>query len=336
MSANNKQNSFNEESIREYKARIQKVVDYIQNNISAKLTLDILAEVSCFSSFHFHRIFHAFTGETPNNFVNRIRIEKAANLLITYSSESITVIAFECGFISPAAFARAFKSHFGCSASQWRNGYAKKFIDSKNSKENSKIRKEDSRVNKYVGYENNLTFINGNKPGATSSREFKAGSENLNMNSEIKLMPAFHVAYIAHLEGYNDKIGKLFDRLCYWAGPRGLLTKETKFIGISFDNPKITPPEKCRYYACITVPENTNAEKEIGITNIPACKCAVVHFEGKQEEISTAYDSIFGEYIPQSGYLPEDRPAYEIYYADPQKDPERKFIMDLCVPVKPM
>ncbi len=66
----------------EYKSRINNVIDYIESNLKSEMTLDKLADVANFSSFHFHRIFKTIIGETLNQFIQRIRIEKAAALLI--------------------------------------------------------------------------------------------------------------------------------------------------------------------------------------------------------------------------------------------------------------
>jgi len=68
----------------EYKNRINKVFDYIERNISEQLTLEELADVASFSKYHFVRIFFGITGETPFQFINRIRLEKAAMCLVIY------------------------------------------------------------------------------------------------------------------------------------------------------------------------------------------------------------------------------------------------------------
>ena len=59
----------------EYIARINRVLDYIEENISGDLSLRTLASVAAFSPYHFHRIFRALTGETVNGFIQRIRID---------------------------------------------------------------------------------------------------------------------------------------------------------------------------------------------------------------------------------------------------------------------
>ena len=65
----------------EHAQRIDRVIDYLRANLHRPVKLAELANVACFSEFHFHRIFTAVSGETLNNFTNRLRLEKAARLL---------------------------------------------------------------------------------------------------------------------------------------------------------------------------------------------------------------------------------------------------------------
>src|SRR5215469_13120031 len=95
----------------EYAQRINRVIDYLRANLDRQVKLQELAKVACFSEFHFHRIFGAVSGETLNDFTNRLRLEKAARLL-RYSDRSVTDIALDCGFSSSATFSRAFRSGF--------------------------------------------------------------------------------------------------------------------------------------------------------------------------------------------------------------------------------
>jgi len=104
-----------------YKSRINKTLDYIEKHIQKQFTLSELAEESNFSKFHFNRIFNALMGESPLQFILRVRIEKAKALLIHNRNQSITEIAYQCGFTDISIFSRNFKNHFNISASQYRN-----------------------------------------------------------------------------------------------------------------------------------------------------------------------------------------------------------------------
>lgn len=72
-----------QQSRNEYIHRINRVVDYIEAHLDDEHSLETLSQVAHFSPFHFHRIFKALTGETVNNYVKRIRLQKAGSMLIT-------------------------------------------------------------------------------------------------------------------------------------------------------------------------------------------------------------------------------------------------------------
>src|SRR5271167_2939250 len=103
----------------EYAQRINRVIDYLRGNLDRQVKLKELARVACLSEFHFHRIFGAVSGETLNNFTNRLRLEKAARLL-RYSDQSITDIALDCGFSSSSTFSRAFQKAYSIAPIQFR------------------------------------------------------------------------------------------------------------------------------------------------------------------------------------------------------------------------
>ncbi len=74
--------------------------------------LDEVAQLSAFSKFHFHRLFKQFTGETLNQFTKRIRLERAAFILMFHKDRTITDVALSCGFSTSQNFSTAFKKYF--------------------------------------------------------------------------------------------------------------------------------------------------------------------------------------------------------------------------------
>jgi len=155
----------------------------------------------------------------------------------------------------------------------------------------------------------------------------------------IEDVPAFRVAYVKHMKGYEDQegIGDAFQTLFCWAGPRGVASPDMRVMGMSLDNPEITPKEKCRYYACLAVTDKAKPEGEVGIMTVRAGKYAVGRFEGGKDVFKRAYAYMYGEWLPRSGYQPDDAPGFESYVGEPggtAKTP--RFIFDLYVPVKPL
>lgn len=86
--------SRHEININDYISRINSVIIYIEKNIDKPLNLNDIACHANFSPFHFHRIFTALEGETPAEFILRLRVEKVAKLLQEQKNNSITEVAY--------------------------------------------------------------------------------------------------------------------------------------------------------------------------------------------------------------------------------------------------
>ena len=87
---------------------IDSAIDYVKTHLTEDLSLEKVSKIMSLSPIHFHNTFKAATGKTLREFVEEQRIKKAANLLIT-TNDSLTKIAFECGFSSQSYFSYTFK-----------------------------------------------------------------------------------------------------------------------------------------------------------------------------------------------------------------------------------
>jgi len=105
--------------VRTYEDRLIRVLDYIADNPAGDLSLDALAEVAAMSRFHWHRVFHAMTGETAAQAVRRIRLHRAAVWLVQ-TDLPLGEIADRAGYGSPRSLARAFALQYGCSPAAFR------------------------------------------------------------------------------------------------------------------------------------------------------------------------------------------------------------------------
>jgi AraC family transcriptional regulator len=300
---------------KEYINRINRVWDYVEANLDKELSLETLSEIALFSPFHFHRIFYAFTGETLNDFVKRKRVEKAASLLINNPEDPISNIAYYCGFNSVSVFCRNFKSHFGQSAQEFRKMYFDPI--SKNRQSESKNGQPTPIGHNYVCNVESLKKIIMNK------------------KIEIKEMPAMNLVYCRHM-GSFDKIGETYGKLMQWAGPRGLLSRpDVKTVTVYHDDPNITEIKNVRQSACITVDSPVKTEGEFGNLAIPAGKYVVGSFEIDATQFTESWNSVC-VWLSESGYQPDDKNPYELYHNNHEEHPENKFIVDICIPVKPM
>jgi len=291
----------------EYEGRINRAMDYVRDNLRGDLKLETIAQVANFSPFHFHRTFKAMVGETVNDYVRRIRVQRAAAMLIHNPTMTITDIVVACGYSSSSSFARCFRQHFGVSASQFRSGG------------------KDS-LDRFRGQLEEKGFVFHANRSERSEMVYRV---------EVREEPALHVAYIRHVGSYSE-MGKTFGRLSRWAGPRRLFREDTRMLTIYHDNPDVTPIEQLRCDVCMTVPEGTKVKRDIGEMTLPGGTYAVAYAEIDVSQYGEAWDRLFGDWFPESGYQPDDRPCYELYLNDPRKHPEHKHIIEICEPIRPL
>jgi AraC family transcriptional regulator len=263
-----------------YSERIHLVIDYISEHLSEDISLEKLAAVACFSPFHFHRIFSAFTGETPREYMERVKLEKAANRLCLMPHKSVSEIAFECGYTSASSFSRSFKKHHGISPSVFLEKHRENF--------------------------HSLNVWAEKKPPIYQAEDFAT--------VRIRNLPPLHVAYLQTLNGYSDGIPKSWKQLLRYMKRHDLMEPDAWYVGMPFDNPGITPQAKCRYRACLSINHSfVQTKGEIKTADLEGGKYAMYPFKGRREDISDAYAFLYGGWLPQSGYIPDEKPLLEIY-----------------------
>lgn len=100
--------------------RLQRVSDFIADNIAEDISLNDLSNVSCLSPFHFSRAFKASTGASPIQFLSNLRMIRTKELLAS-TRHSVDAIALQVGYASGASLSRAFKKLTGTSPARYRN-----------------------------------------------------------------------------------------------------------------------------------------------------------------------------------------------------------------------
>ena len=306
-----------------YKNRINRVMDYIETHLDETLTLECLADIACFSRFHFHRIFLSLTNENLAAYIQRIRLEKAATLLTSNPAYSITDIAFSCGFASSASFANAFKRHFGNTASYYKknkNPVSRQryiYLPDEN------MAALDIRIEHYK--EKLLYFIKGS---------------DYERQVSVYDLPQWNLAYIRYTGPYKGDarlFHTLWNKLVAWAAPRGLINKpDNIYIVLYHDNPEITTEEKLRVSVCLNIEENTEITGEVGKLTLPGGKYAIGRFLLGAKDYSAAWGWMYGIWLPVSGYQPDDRLAFEWFPPQKQQEKTGKTLVDIYIPVKPL
>jgi AraC family transcriptional regulator len=304
---------------KEYHDRVRRVLVYIQENLPEELPLKKLAGIACYSPFHFQKIFSRYVGESPKQYIMRLRLERIAHYLALYPALSINDAAFQCGFSSSSTFIRAFRKYYGTTP----EGFRKPPPD-----EISKIGTFKPRKGKFSDPDPAEFWspdqISGETAGLTSG-----------MNVEVKTIRSLHVAFIETHLGNEEAIPNTFKALTRWAGPRDLITADTGFIGILLDMPFFTEYAKCRFRACITLPEGVSAPKDIGSTMIPAGKYASYQVIGPVRTVFKSLVDFSHGWLALSGYQVAGITGFELYSENPAMKPYESIRRQIFIPVKP-
>lgn len=319
---------------KEYLARINRVLDYIESHLDEKLDLKTLSDVAHFSEYHFHRIFQSLVGENLNQFIRRIRLEKASAAMLANPDRTITDIAFEYGFSGSSSFARSFRAHFGQSPSLWKE---QRLND--NSPIPRPAAKDEREALRISNAASNWT-LEYRHPGKNTMPQTTWVLSNGALSGQVRIerLADMHVAYVRSIGPYKgdaELFRELFDRLFQWATPHRLLEDPaTKILTMYHDNPEITEEEHLRISVCITIPEDLQVAGDIGRTILKGGQYAVARFRLKAPEYAIAWQGVYDAWLPESGFLPDDRPPLELYDRDSESTETGENLVDICVPVR--
>jgi len=295
-----------------YIERTNAAIDHIVRNLAQNLSLEEVALVAGFSPYHFHRVFRALVGETLNQFVKRLRLERAVYLMSHSPSRSLTDIALECGFSSSSDFSRSFKARFDSAPSGFDVQHFR-----------------DSRREEFEGMAS--SFEKGFKLD-----RLPAGQNPDGFEVQLRERPACTVAYIRVLDPYaSTGVVEACARLVEWANQRDLA--DGQWLGYQWDDPEIVAMKDCRYDVAVVVNEDCadfRAEGEVGRYQFPAMHVAEVAIAGDIQLEMRAIDWLFGTWLPQSGFAPDDQPAFEAWDRQPFAHGLEHFELKCWLPVK--
>ena len=304
---------------KEYQSRIRKVLAYIQENLSDDLSLEKLSVLAFFSPFHFQKMFSLYVGESPKQYIMRLRLERIAHYLKLFPSLSINDAAFQSGFSSPSTFIRAFKKYYGTTPEVFR-----KLSFGEISKIGTFNPNKGKRIDIHPAEFWSLNLTDEEVTGLASG-----------INIEVKTIRSLKIAFMDSHLGDEDAIPNTFKALTRWAEPRDLITRETQFIGIMLDMPFFTEFAKCRYRACITLPESISLSKEMGVTTIPDGKYACYSFKGTLQGVFKSLMEFKHHWLDQSGYQVAEITGFELYSENPAMKPYESIQRQIFIPVKP-
>lgn len=270
------------DTARDHRERINRAIFHLEGHLDEPVELEALARLSCFSPYHFHRIFTAYVGEPLGNFVRRLRLERAARHL-RFLDAPVTDVGLAAGYETPSAFGRAFAAHFGMSPTEYRRSGAP-------------------------------LPDRGARP-----LPLDPDLEENPMTPELRTIDPIPVMFVRRTGPYLHASKEAFTVLWAFAGPRGLVGPGSRMIGLSHDDPNVTGEARCRYDACLSVDADRPpcVEGEVGLKTIAGGRYAVFLHEGPYERFQQTFDAIFKGWLPRSGQQLRDAPCFELYLNTP-------------------
>ena len=295
-----------------YIERTNAALDYIVGNLDGDLSLNRVARVAQFSPHHFHRLFQTFVGETLNQFVKRQRLERALYLMSHAPNRSLTEIALECGFSSSSDFSRSFKARFDTAPSDFDVAHF--------------------RVNRREEFEEMTASL---EQGPQRAR-LPVGQNPDGFKATLRDIPERTVAYIRIMDPYaSSGVVDAASRLVSWAENHG--HADGQWLGYQWDDPEIVAMKDCRYDVAVVIAEGATdfqPEGEVGRYQFPPMRVAEIAISGDIQLELRAIDWLYGTWLPQSGFVPDDQPAFEAWDSRPFAHGQEHFELRCQLPVK--
>lgn len=272
-----------------YQEKINQVIDYISANLHSPLQMDVIADKINVSQRQLLRIMRSALKESLYTYIARQRVERAV-LYMQTEKMSLTKLSAMVGYDNPQSFSKAFKKQFGIPPKTYLNEL-------------------QSQLERYVR---------------------SSGNRN-NLQAEICHFEGLELVYIRIFGKYGEEktYEKAWNKLIRFLKDNQALTSETRFIGLSFDDPNITKPNLCRFYACASVQKKIIPRGEFGTFVLQQGKYAVYTLHGSCFGLQELYNniSVNFEYTIRHGMAFEEY----IHYS---KQHDKENITKVYIPIK--
>lgn len=135
---------------------------------------------------------------------------------------------------------------------------------------------------------------------------------------------------------YASSAQKAWFQVFKWLDDNNIRQKVELGYGLLHDNPKVVSVDRCRYDACIEIPEGFESKVPgmFSVQKLPGGAFARTRHQGMTAELSMTIASLRDDWVPSSGlWLDPHRPMLEIYRDDPMTVPDGERKIDVCIPV---
>ncbi|MED1624319.1 AraC family transcriptional regulator [Bacillus pseudomycoides] len=267
----------------DYFEKIQNSIEFIESNLQDRLNVVEVSSQSCFSPFHFQRLFQAITGFSVQEYIRNRRLSEAA-ISLRETRKNILEIAIDFQYNSQEAFTRAFVNYFGMTPAKYRKSEIALHLQAKmNFFDYKKEMKGDLIMNKP-----NIVQL--------SKRDIIGFEYKTNLNNEkyFEKIPKFYFDFGSN-EYYLRILEKIAPNMSY-----GIACNFHDDGNFSF----IIGEEV----------QGSAAELDDGFVNfeIPEGKYAEFKVNGSTDLVQNTRRYIYGTWLPNSNYERREGPDFEI------------------------
>lgn len=247
---------------------ILRVLIYIEDHLGEELSLDKMAKIARISSYYFHRLFHAYMGETLSDYVTRLRVQRASEKL-NYTDVPVTEIALEVGYESPSSFTKVFNQIKGSSPSGFRKSMR--------------------------------PIVEG------MLRRIPQDASPESLKPKYVVRKEEEVLFMRKVGPYAETPWQAFEALLAFLKQESISREEIKtFYSMGLDDPQFVPLAKCRFDACVALKKKSAPKGAVGLKTLPGGKCAVFEYKGHYNGIEAFFQRIFRTWYPTANITLSD------------------------------
>ncbi|HUA19956.1 MAG TPA: AraC family transcriptional regulator [Bryobacteraceae bacterium] len=283
--------------------KIQPALAYAAAHLDEDVSLAALAEQTGLSAFHLQRVFAETVGESPKQLTLRLRLERAAALLLT-GEDSVLEVALACGFQSHEVFIRAFRKRFGLAPRAYRERGFSQQTGGDQAKTHAAL------VNQ-VGPCVDLYRIQ-DQP-RRNSVEYSIAKKALTAQPALVMKRRVKRSEIA------QALGEMFGRIYQQAQGKGIALAGPPFARYFDWGPGMTTMEGG---FPVAAPVAETGDAEVLAETLPGGPAAITMHSGAYDTLSQAHAAI-QIWIEAQGLTPSGAP-WESYITDPGQFPDPK------------
>jgi AraC family transcriptional regulator len=155
------------------------------------------------------------------------------------------------------------------------------------------------------------------------------------LHREVRVLelPSLYGVCAEHTGSYL-MIERAFDRVYRWAQARGLMSHLTHVLGVYDDDPFAVPESKLRSRAVLIFDHKVEAEAPLQTLELRGGDCAVLRHQGPYADMRIAYQWLYGQWLPQSGFEVANVPVFEVYLNHPRTTAPADLLVDIYLPLQ--